>query len=41
MAWVGATVLPKMESIGDMWINASRWLGHLEPYKDELEEMIN
>ncbi|CAD8176546.1 unnamed protein product [Paramecium pentaurelia] len=41
MAWVGATVLPKTESVSELWITAARWLGNLEPQKDELEDMIN
>jgi actin-related protein 8 len=30
LAWVGATVLPKTESMNDMWISRLRWIGELE-----------
>lgn len=30
ITWVGATVLPKTESVSEMWISAARWLGNLE-----------
>ncbi|KAM3130902.1 hypothetical protein pb186bvf_017014 [Paramecium bursaria] len=41
IAWIGATVLPKTESITEMWISKSRWLGDFEQYKDEMEEIMN
>ena len=30
IAWIGATVLPKTESITEMWISKARWLGDFE-----------
>ena len=27
LSWVGATVLPKTDSMGEMWISRERWLG--------------
>lgn len=42
LAWVGATVLPKTESMNDMWISRLRWLGELEVNQKEevFEEML-
>ena len=27
MSWVGATVIPKLEMIKDLWITRNRWIG--------------
>lgn len=39
LAWVGATVLPKTESMGELWISRERWLGDLE-YRDSAMEDV-
>lgn len=29
ISWVGATVIPRLESMKDMWITKNRWVGGL------------
>lgn len=38
LSWVGATVIPRLESIKDLWINRNRWLGLLDEMEDEEED---
>ena len=30
LSWIGGTILPKLESAKDMWIQRERWLGEPE-----------
>jgi hypothetical protein len=34
ISWIGATIIPKLDSSKDMWISRDRWLGEYE--KEEL-----
>ena len=41
-SWVGATVLPRLDSMKDMWITHNRWVGGLlEEDDDDDEEDTN
>ena len=40
LAQVGATVLPKTESMGEMWINRERWLGDLDIKDNAMEDVF-
>lgn len=40
VSWLGASVLPKTESVNEMWITRLRWVGDLEVLRDEMEEVI-
>ena len=34
ISWIGATIIPKLDSSKDMWILRDRWLGELEKTED-------
>lgn len=40
LAWVGATVLPKTESMGELWISRERWLGDLDFRDNGMEDVL-
>lgn len=40
VSWLGASVLPKTESVNEMWITRLRWVGELEEQRDEMEEVL-
>ena len=38
LTWIGGTIIPKLESSKDMWIQRERWLGEPERIDDEKEK---
>ena len=40
LSWTGASVLPKTESMGEMWISRQKWLGEFEPHFSEVDEAL-
>jgi hypothetical protein len=35
LSWIGGTIIPKLESAKDMWIQRERWLGEPERIDEE------
>lgn len=38
LSWLGATVIPRLESTKDMWITRNRWMGNCQDEVQEEEE---
>ena len=37
LSWIGGSILPKLESSKDMWIQKERWLGEPEKLEEQIE----
>ena len=37
LSWIGGSILPKLESSKDMWIQKERWLGEPEKLEEKIE----
>ena len=40
LSWVGGSILPKLESSKDMWIQKERWLGEPERLEEQIENNL-
>ena len=41
LSWIGGSILPKLESSKDMWIQKERWLGEPEKLEEQIENNEN
>ena len=41
LSWIGGSILPKLESAKDMWIQKERWLGEPEKLEEQIENNEN
>ena len=41
LSWIGGSILPKLESSKDMWIQKERWLGEPEQLVEQIENNEN
>ena len=41
LSWIGGTILPKIESSKDMWINREKWLCELEKYTEKIDKVVD
>lgn len=41
LTWIGATVIPRLDSIKDLWINQNRWIGLYDDADDSSDEEIS
>ena len=40
LSWIGGSILPKLESAKDMWIQKERWLGEPEKMEEQIDNNI-
>ena len=40
LSWIGGSILPKLESAKDMWIQKERWLGEPEKLDEQIENNL-
>ena len=40
LSWIGGSILPKLESSKDMWIQKERWLGEPEKMEEQIDNNI-
>ena len=40
LSWIGGSILPKLESSKDMWIQKERWLGEPEKLEEQIENNL-
>ena len=38
MSWVGATVIPRLDSARDLWISRKRWIGEVDEIEEDEDE---
>ena len=38
ISWIGGTVIPRLDSMKDLWIKQSRWLGNYDAIDDSSDE---
>ena len=41
LSWIGGSILPKLESSKDMWIQKERWLGEPEKLEEQIENILD
>ena len=41
LSWIGGSILPKLESSKDMWIQKERWLGEPEKLEEQMENILD
>ncbi|KAL4510469.1 hypothetical protein ABPG72_004623 [Tetrahymena utriculariae] len=41
LSWIGATVIPRLDSIKDLWINQNRWLGLFDDIDDSSDDEVS
>jgi actin-related protein 8 len=41
LSWIGGSILPKLESSKDMWIQKERWLGEPEKLEERIENNVD
>ena len=41
LSWIGGSILPKLESAKDMWIQKERWLGEPEKMEEQIDNNID
>ena len=41
LSWIGGSILPKLESAKDMWIQKERWLGEPEKMDEQIDNNID
>ena len=40
LSWIGGSILPKLESAKDMWIQKERWLGEPEKMEEQIDNNL-